>query len=83
MQGCSIITLQVSTVPIPQKPYETAQFCSEVTHMNTHTHTHTHPSPKHNGLPSVHSLLHVLDHLFLLTHQLVIIAPGGGGGQGH
>ena len=75
MQSCSVIPV-VSTVHI------ITQFCSEETHMHSHTHTHihtythiythTHPSPKHDGLPSVHSLLHVLGHLFLLTYQLII-----------
>ena len=43
MQGCSIITLLVSTVPIPQKPlWDCSVLLWGNTHEHTHTHTHTH-----------------------------------------
>ena len=71
--GQPLCVIKRSFVPCPARAWEQGYLsCTYYIPVHVHSYLYISYSLEQDGLPPVHSLLHVLYHLFLLTHQLVM-----------
>lgn len=72
--GQPLCVIKCSLVPCPARAWKQSYLsCTYYTPVHIHSYLYISAhSLEQDGLSPIHSLLHVLYHLFLLTHQLVM-----------